>query len=135
MDDRTVEFIFVYGSLRKAAAANRYDLLASGGDYFSEGYMHGKLYAVNHYPGAVESARHEDKVFGELYRIVDDTVLTRLDDYEECSDDFPLPHEYLRKPLPIHLRGGASVLAWVYIYNRDIANLRRIMSGDYLVSC
>ncbi|TAL54012.1 MAG: gamma-glutamylcyclotransferase [Methylovulum sp.] len=127
MSDSRVEFIFVYGSLRKAAAANRYDLLANSCDYFSGGYMHGKLYAVNHYPGAVESARHEDKVFGELYRIVDDTVLTRLDDYEECSDDFPLPHEYLRKPLPIHLRGGASVLAWVYIYNRGIANLRRIL--------
>lgn len=127
MSDSIVEFIFVYGSLRKAAAANRYDLLARGGDYFSEGYMHGKLYAANHYPGAVESARHEDRVFGELYRIADDTVLTRLDDYEACSDKFPLSHEYLRKPLPIHLHGGASVLAWVYIYNRDTANLRRIL--------
>jgi len=129
------EFIFVYGTLRKAVVAGRCDLPAYDGDYFADGYMHGKLYAVADYPGAIESEQREDKVFGELYRIPDDTVLARLDDYEECSDRYPSPHEYLRKLLPIHLCGGGSVSAWVYIYNRDTEDLQQIMSGDYLSPC
>jgi hypothetical protein len=42
-------------------------------------------------------------------------VLRRLDEYEECSDNFSLPHEYGRKPLSIELVGGGPVFAWVYL--------------------
>ena len=59
-------------------------------------------------------------------------VLRRLDEYEECSDNFSLPHEYSRKPLSIELPDGGSVVAWVYIYNHDILKLQQIVSGNYL---
>ena len=59
-------------------------------------------------------------------------VLAWLDEYEECSDSFPLPHEYSRKQLSIELVGGGSVFAWVYLYNHDVSKLQLIISGDYL---
>jgi gamma-glutamylcyclotransferase (GGCT)/AIG2-like uncharacterized protein YtfP len=72
-------------------------------------------------------------VFGELYRMLDrKRVLALLDDYEECSNKFPLPHEYIRKLLAIALAGGDSIAAWVYLYNHDVSKLQQILSGDYL---
>ena len=127
------EFLFVYGTLRKQMASNMRHLLASHCEYFSDGAMHGTLYEVCGYPGASESSDANDKVFGELYKMLDrKRVLSRLDDYEECSDRFPMPQEYIRKRLSIELIGGGSVVAWVYLYNHDVSNLQKIISGDYL---
>ncbi len=95
--------------------------------------MQGTLYEVSGYPGAIQSNSANDKVFGELYQLLDrDRVLARLDEYEECSDRFPKPHEYIRVLVSIELSGGEAVLAWVYLYNRDVSKLQQILSGDYL---
>jgi gamma-glutamylcyclotransferase (GGCT)/AIG2-like uncharacterized protein YtfP len=59
-------------------------------------------------------------------------VLARLDDYEECSDRFPVPHEFSLKLLTIELTGGGSVVAWVYLYNLDVSKLLKIKTGNYL---
>ena len=126
------EFIFVYGTLRKQMASDMYHVLATYCDYFSDGVMRGKLYEVCGYPGAIESGDANDKVSGELYKMHDPKlVLARLDDYEECSDRFPMPHEYSRKRLLIELGCGDSVVAWVYIYKHDVSKLRQILSGNY----
>jgi gamma-glutamylcyclotransferase (GGCT)/AIG2-like uncharacterized protein YtfP len=128
------EFIFVYGTLRKQKASDMYPVLARHCEYFSEGVIPGKLFEVCGYPGAIESGDTHDKVFGELYKILDQKpVLERLDEYEECSHRFPVPHEYSRKRISVELIGGASVVAWVYLYNHDVSTLQQIISGDYLV--
>lgn len=94
--------------------------------------MSGKLYEVCGYPGAVESSDANHKVFGELYKILDQQPLLEcLDGYEECSDRFPLSHEYSRKRCSIELVSGGSVVAWVqYLYNHDVSTLQQIISGD-----
>jgi gamma-glutamylcyclotransferase (GGCT)/AIG2-like uncharacterized protein YtfP len=126
------EFIFVYGTLRKQIASDMHLVLAKHCEYFSEGVMQGTLYEVYGYPGAIESSDANDKVFGELYEMLDrKRVLALLDEYEECSDNFSMPHEYSRKPISIELTGGGSVVAWVYLYNHDASNLRQIISGVY----
>ena len=126
------EFIFVYGTLRKQMASDMYHVMANHCEYFSEGVMQGALYEVCGYPGAIESSDVNDKVFGELYKILDrKLVLALLDEYEECSDSFSMPHEYSRKLLSVELTGGGSVVAWVYLYNHDVSNLRQIISGVY----
>jgi gamma-glutamylcyclotransferase (GGCT)/AIG2-like uncharacterized protein YtfP len=126
------EFIFVYGTLRKQIASNMSHVLADHCEYFSDGVMRGTLYEVCGYPGAIESGDANDKVFGELYKMLDrKQVLAQLDEYEECSDRFPRPHEYYRKALSIELPGGGSVVAWVYLYNHDVSKLKQIISGDY----
>jgi len=127
------EFLFVYGTLRKQSASNMSHLIASHCEYFSYGAMHGTLYEVCGYPGAIESCDTNDKVSGELYKMHDrKLVLNRLDEYEECTDLFPTPHEYSRKQLSIELIGGGSVVAWVYLYNHDVSKLQQIISGDYM---
>lgn len=127
------EFIFVYGTLRKQIASTLYQVLASYCEYVSDGIMHGTLYEVCGYPGAIESSVVNDKVSGELYKMYDRKLaLALLDDYEECTDRFPHPHEYSRKQLSIELIGGGSVVAWVYLYNHDVSKLQQILSGDYL---
>lgn len=127
-----LQFLFVYGTLRKPKASDMHPMLANYCEYYSDGTMQGTLYEVCGYPGAIQSGDTNAKVFGELYKLHDrDRVLARLDDYEECSDRFPKPHEYIRKQLSIELIGGGSVAAWVYLYNYDVSKLLQIKSGDY----
>lgn len=129
-----MEFIFVYGTLRKAIAGDRHDVLARHSDYVADGYLQGTLYEVNGYPAAIESGNPHDKVYGEVYKIADSRlVLPPLDAYEECTPDYPQPHEYIRKQLAISLGDGSRVNAWVYIFNHDVSDLTRIKSGDYLL--
>jgi gamma-glutamylcyclotransferase (GGCT)/AIG2-like uncharacterized protein YtfP len=126
------EFIFVYGTLRKQMASDMHRVLANHCEYFSDGVMQGTLYEVCGYPGAIGSSDANDKVFGELYKMLDrKRVLALLDEYEECSESFSMPHEYSRKPISIELIGGGSVVAWVYLYNHDVSNLQQIISGVY----
>jgi len=129
-----IEFIFVYGTLRKKTATNMSHILTRYCEYCSDGYIHGKLYNVNQYPATIESNNSKDKVYGEIYQIVDgDLILHQLDAYEECTDKFPEPHEYTRKKIPVTLSNDANIItAWVYIFNHDISNLIQIKSGDYL---
>ncbi|MBU3915997.1 gamma-glutamylcyclotransferase [bacterium] len=127
-----LEFIFVYGTLRREFSTNTRQILVRHCEYFSDGHLRGKLYEVDGYPGVIESDNTEDKVFGELYKIIrGDQVLPQLDDYEQCAAKFPQPHEYLRKKLPISVADGGEVTAWVYVFNHDVSNLIQIESGDY----
>jgi gamma-glutamylcyclotransferase (GGCT)/AIG2-like uncharacterized protein YtfP len=129
------EFIFVYGSLRRQTATALSQLLARHCTYLANGSMQGSLYEVDGYPGAIASAEPGERVFGELYRIIDREFLLReLDAYEECTQDFPQPHEYVRKKVLVSRESGGPVLAWVYLYNRDVSHLAQIRSGDYLAA-
>lgn len=125
------EYIFVYGSLRRTAAGI-HQYLACDAEYVADSSIQGQLYEIDGYPGAVESADVDKRVVGELYRVrTMPALLARLDAYEECDANFPQPHEYVRKVLPVMLRDGHFVMAWTYLFNRSIAGLRPISSGDY----
>lgn len=120
-------FIFVYGTLRRSSGTRMSHILLRYSEYVSEATLQGVLYEVDGYPGAIESSDPEDRVYGELYKIMDEnSLLPLLDEYEQCTEHFPLPHEYVRKVLSITLFGGRSVMAWVYVYNHDVTGLARI---------
>ncbi|MES2623657.1 MAG: gamma-glutamylcyclotransferase family protein [Pseudomonadota bacterium] len=124
--------IFVYGTLRRAASSVIHHEWLDGCVYVANGWMRGRLYEISHYPGAVESQDLRDKVVGEVYKLDTQEALDRLDQYEECSASFPEPHEYSRKIVEVTIGGDESVLAWAYIFNREVVNLQQIKSGDYL---
>lgn len=109
-----------------------HQLLVQNCIYIGQGRVNGKLYEVDNYPALIES--HNSQVYGELYQIVDREVLAKLDEYEECSPDFPKPHEYIRKILPIYLH-EQIIEGWVYVYNWSLSELEEIESGDYLEYC
>jgi gamma-glutamylcyclotransferase (GGCT)/AIG2-like uncharacterized protein YtfP len=127
------EFVFVYGTLRKEISSSMSKVLSSHCDFYSQGHMHGKMYELGGYPGVIESDNPEDIVYGDIYSIKNPaTLFSILDEYEECSDSFRHPHEYIRKRMLISLAEKRSISAWVYIYNHDVTGLRRIKSGDYI---
>ena len=126
-------FIFVYGTLRKEISSSMYHVLTSHSEYYGDGFIQAKLYEIDEYPGAIETENQESKVKGELYKIINEAqLLSKLDEYEESSNNFPQPHEYVRKKLPVSLINGGKVMAWVYFFNHDTSNFTQIMSGDYL---
>jgi gamma-glutamylcyclotransferase (GGCT)/AIG2-like uncharacterized protein YtfP len=121
------EFIFVYGTLRKVSGTPMSRVLADYSEYIDEASIQAVLYQVDDYPCVIESTNPNDKVSGELYKILDgDTLLPLLDEYEECTEQYPEPHEYIRKQLTITLPDRNQVNAWVYVYNRDVTQLQQI---------
>jgi gamma-glutamylcyclotransferase (GGCT)/AIG2-like uncharacterized protein YtfP len=125
------ENIFVYGTLRQELDSPLAQALREQGDYISPARLRAMLYEVDGYPGAILSNNAYDAVQGEVYAIPA-SLLPTLDQYEECSQDFPEPHEYVREQHEVELHNGEIIRAWVYIFNRDTAGLFQIKSGDYL---
>ena len=88
---------------------------------------------VDYYPGLVPSDNQQDVVYGEVYKLsCADTILSRLDDYEECGPKFSEPTEYVRRKRDVKLKTGEEMSAWVYIFERPTVGLRLIESGDFL---
>ncbi len=108
-------------------------LLNRHGEYFSDGVMQGKLFEVDGYPGAVESNDPNDRVYGEVYRIIDrEALLAKLDHYEQCTDHFAPPHEYQRRKICVSLSSGGCVCVWAYVFDHDVKGLTQITSGNYI---
>jgi gamma-glutamylcyclotransferase (GGCT)/AIG2-like uncharacterized protein YtfP len=107
-------------------------LLVGQVEFLGAGTIVGKLYQLQDYPGAVLIAGDQSRIFGEVYRLLDaNRLLPMLDKYEECTPNFPAPHEYQRIQLPVSMTAGQSLIAWVYLYNLATEQLKQINSGDY----
>lgn len=129
---RTVNRVFVYGTLRSDAKNSMHSVLAKYSKFEAKGYVYGTLYDVGDYPAIVlDSVR--SKVYGEVYIVYDmDRVFGLLDEYEECSSSFAKPHEYRRVQAEVFLDLGKRVESWVYEYNLPPKGLKAICEGDYM---
>jgi gamma-glutamylcyclotransferase (GGCT)/AIG2-like uncharacterized protein YtfP len=117
------DFLFVYGTLMRASGHVAYRLLEPHTEYVGEGYFVGRLYRAGDYPVAVASSNPNDRVFGELYRIINtQTLFTALDEYE--GDGF------VRRKEPIFDNEAVSE-AWMYVFRGDVTPLARIASGRF----
>lgn len=127
------DYLFVYGTLRKSPNGSQHPSLQDHADYIGMALMPGKLYEINHYPGAIVGAASSPfRIQGEVYRLRDaERLLQSLDEYEECTAYFPEPHEYRRLKMPVTLPDSRSLTAWVYLYNRPVIGLEQIPCGDY----
>jgi len=129
----TPEIMFVYGTLRKDTVSPMAHIIDDYCELIGEAYIHGSLYDLGRYPGVLVGAEHQAKVYGQLFRLKDQTkVLTEFDYYEECSDDFPKPHLYIRQAVDVYGDEAAPRQGWVYVYNRSVENASLIPGGDYL---
>ena len=127
------EYLFVYGTLRQNANHPMHQQLATHARFVAMARLQACLYQVSYYPGAVPSNNVANQVLGELYQLLQpEQLLPLLDNYEECGEGFAQPQEYRRELQQVTLEDGASVSAWVYIYNRDTSGLKLITSGDFL---
>ena len=121
-----VEYLFVYGTLRRARprTADR-ERLMQGAVFVDDAAFPGRLYRIGWYPGAVRDTEMGARVHGEVYRMGDPrAALARFDDYEG--------DEYTREVVTVDLAGGGVVDAWVYLYARPTGALPPIVSGDFL---
>ena len=127
-----LDYLFVYGTL-KLEATNQYaKYFHQQAEYLGQAKWAGRLYLVSYYPGAVPSNSNQEFVYGELWKLINpDKTLNTLDEYEECSDRHPLPHEYKRSQEKVWF-GEKVVDAWIYIYQANPNSLKRINSGIFL---
>lgn len=126
-------YLFVYGSLRRDVPASRHHYLNNLTEFIGLAKMPGILYDMGEYPAAIYDTSTQGFVSGELYRShACEQLFTQLDRYEECSDEFPAPHEYTRQLKTVIQTNGNCLKAWVYLYNRATESLPQIKSGDYL---
>jgi gamma-glutamylcyclotransferase (GGCT)/AIG2-like uncharacterized protein YtfP len=125
-------YLFVYGTLRKAAGHPSHRLLEDGAQLVGLAHMKGRMFEIDGYPGVVPSDPSCGQVLGELYRLREPAVvLEALDDYEEAGENYPQPQEYLRCQVNVKLENGTEVVAWCYLYNRPTAGLRLIPGGNW----
>ncbi|MBI1340199.1 hypothetical protein GC169_08340 [bacterium] len=136
-------YLFVYGSLRRAAPAAALPRearaarasLEAHADWAGEGVLQGRLYRVDWYPAAVSSRSRNEHVAGDLWRVTDWPALrTALDAYEDARPERSRTlagAEYVRARRTVRLADGAARRAWVYLYNQPVEGFARIDSGDY----
>lgn len=124
-------FLFVYGTLMSASTHSMAKHLRHHAKLIGPARWPGKLFLVNHYPGAIESKHPNDWVLGEVFELTNPAVLDELDRYEECSSEFPEPHEYKRAIKTVFVDNQA-ILCWIYIYNRPTQDLELIPSGQFI---
>ncbi len=129
----TIDYLFVYGTLRKNGGSELSQFLLKHANYVGEATFQGKLFNVHHYPGVIESENSQDRVLGELYQLTKpEVLLPLLDDYEECTADYPKPHEYSREAKELMSHELGLIKSWIYLYKHDTSKLEHIQSGDYL---
>lgn len=127
------EYLFVYGTLRKDSSQPMAKLLVENSRFLGTASTQGALYDLGRYPGMVISDNPDHVTHGELFELTDpQNVLGPLDDYEECSDNFPKPTLYERKICSVLLEDGNRIEAWTYIYNRKVEGHFFVREGDYM---
>lgn len=99
--------------------------------YVADGTISGALYDLGPYP--VVRVEEAGTVKGELYELVDDSLLCELDEYEgyHGRDD---TCRYRRRIVHVEC-DDMTVQAWVYAYNprRNLTGAVLVESGDYRV--
>src|SRR5206468_4206353 len=126
------DLLFVYGTLMRGFDHPMAKLLSRNAAFCGEARCQGRLYLVKHYPGLVLSSDAGDIVFGELFALhTPEASFAILDEYEGCGPNVAQP-QYLRQVLPVTREDGSVAEAWTYVYNRPVAQLKRIASGRFL---
>jgi gamma-glutamylcyclotransferase (GGCT)/AIG2-like uncharacterized protein YtfP len=124
--------LFVYGTLMRPFAHPMHRVLEKYAHFVAQAKVRGQLYEIDGYPGLILTNMNAF-VEGELYKIDDEkSLFTQLDRYEECSADFPEPHEYERIVVEIFLEDGGMTNAWLYRYNHPVDPAKLISSGRFL---
>lgn len=139
MTDRH-DLLFIYGTLMSVAEHPLGTLLRDNARFVGAGSIQARLYSItevdahgpNSYPGALPSPDPANRVFGELWQVTNPgPVWPALDRHEACTPDWPEPHEFLLRPVPVALDDGRTMGAVSYLYAWDVSTARPIPSGRY----
>lgn len=123
------DLLFVYGSLMDSQ--NEFGLyLQQNSDFVDDGFVLGRLYDAEEYPGLVLNA-DAYQVKGKIYQLNNiEKNLPVLDEYEGYGEDELQPNLFVRKLIDINSNSNL-VKCWIYLYNHPVNQLKEITSGDY----
>lgn len=133
-----MQHLFVYGTLRSEAQNPMSALLSTHATSLGPATYQGRMFLITgparafEYPGVVPSEDDSDLVRGELFSVHTDAVLERLDHYEGCGSDSPRPHEYRRELARVQRESGEEAMAYVYLFDHAVDDLKPIPGGDFL---
>lgn len=127
------DYLFVYGTLKKDLAPPEIAGAVKKLKYVGSGYIHGRMYDLGKFPGAIMNRGIRDKIFGRIYELPtgDDSPLSKLDDYEEFYPGKIRKSLFVRKKVNVHRPGHEPLRGWAYLYNRDVKASPVIKSGNY----
>lgn len=125
MQTSNKQYIALYGSLMKSMGGLEKLCIRNELMFIDHCEIKGALYDLGHYPGLV---LEDGIVKGELYRILDLSILNRLDRFERSNPDKPEKSLYIRTSVTL-IRPEQQ--AWVYVYNQRLKAVQRIESGDW----
>ena len=120
MFNKTTNLVFTYGTLKKNHRNHKYlesSEFLGNAETTEQFSMRETSYD---YPAVIETSK-EYTIPGELYRCSDET-LKKLDKLEGIPDLF------YRKHVPICYNAGV-IYAWVYFYNTNDPENRKILKG------
>lgn len=129
-------YLFVYGTLLAGCRDPFIDRVITDCCRFcGQGFIQARLYDLGEYPGAVVSPRRQDRVYGEVWEVLQPGECFRvLDDYEEYLPHDAESSEFVRSRVVVCLPGKKATLeCWAYMYNKysgEHCN-KRISSGDW----
>ncbi|MBO0933684.1 gamma-glutamylcyclotransferase family protein [Fibrella aquatilis] len=121
--------LFVYGTLRTAISNPMAQLLRQHGQLLGHGWVLGRLFNLGWYPGATYEAGSAYRVWGDVFQLTDETILTQLDDYEGIKhhpDD-----EYARREVPVHM-ADEIMPCQMYVFLKANGQQTLIESGNFL---
>lgn len=124
--------LFVYGTLLSSAGHPKGARLGREARLVGEATIPGcRLYSLGRYPGLVEAADTSGPVHGEVYALnAPASTLQWLDAYEGIVTETDAS-EYQRVERIVHLDSGQEIVAWVYLYRKDVASFRLVEDGRW----
>jgi gamma-glutamylcyclotransferase (GGCT)/AIG2-like uncharacterized protein YtfP len=127
------EYLFAYGTLQPKCAPATMAPLVAKMRAVGEGFVHGALYDLGGYPGAVPDAHAKSKIMGTVMELPgDENVLQQLDAYEGIDPGAPAASEYIRERQTVQMVAGETLECWFYRYLWKPDPARAITSGVWV---
>ena len=98
-------------------------LLRQNARLIGHGYVPGRLFDLGWYPGATYEPDSPHRVWGDVFALTNDTILTQLDDYEG--------NEYARIDVPVQME-ESQVRCQMYVFVKADGQQRLIESGNFV---
>ncbi len=117
--------MFVYGTLRRCSDHPMAALLRACAEFVGVGLMSGRLYDQGAYPAAVYDEGTPARVVGDVFRLLDATVVAELDAYEGVGAH----GEYERRQVPVEVDGQVR-LCWVYLLRKEHMGQQKISPSE-----
>ncbi|HEX4067548.1 MAG TPA: gamma-glutamylcyclotransferase family protein [Acidobacteriaceae bacterium] len=122
------DYLFAYGTLRPDHSPDEIASSVARLRPVGEGFVHGRLYDLGDYPGAILDPASKRKISGMVFRLPkDETVLRKIDEYEEFDPRAPDKSLFVRRLHPVQLAAGKTLHCWVYVYNQEPGKARIVV--------